>query len=294
MQDPPDHNTRRYSRSGAIVELDRWMHQSPWHPRVAPFAAYVLLMPLTDFFRHHYMWGAPAIYLLQCVLVGLMLWRYRKLTAELTVTFDWRAVPVGLFVAAAWIGVGLLMVELGLHLAEWFPSMFKGDPTKHYLETYGPDLRSVAMPIRLLGMAVLVPLFEELFVRSLLLRALSSFRYTGVGILQVLGDLPLVGSWFMQTDLARRADRHKTVFTTQFERTELGSVTLFGFIASTFLFASYHAPRDWAGCVICAAAYCALLHFTRNKGLGPVAWAHGVTNAALWAYVWTTGDWQFL
>lgn len=287
MQDPPDRNSRHYTRPGAIVELDRWMNQSPWHPRVAPFAVYVLMMPLTDFFRHNYMWGAPAVYLLQCILVSLMLWRYRKLTPELTITFHWLALPVGLIVAAAWVGLGLLMVE-------WFPSKFGSDTSKHYLESYGPDLRAVSMPIRLLGIAVLVPLFEELFVRSLLLRALSSFRFTGVGILQVLGDLPIIGSWFMQTDLARRADRHTNIFTTQFERTPLGVVTLFGFIASTFLFASYHAPRDWAGCVVCAAAYCALLRFTRDKGLGPIVWAHGVTNAALWGYVWITGDWQFL
>jgi hypothetical protein len=32
----------------------------------------------------------------------------------------------------------------------------------------------------------------------------------------------------------------------------------------------------------------------RQMGLGPVIWAHGLTNAALWGYTLYTGDWRFL
>ena len=45
---------------------------------------------------------------------------------------------------------------------------------------------------------------------------------------------------------------------------------------------------------MCALAYCLLLSVTRAKGLGPVCWAHGITNALLWGYTVYYGNWQFL
>jgi hypothetical protein len=40
--------------------------------------------------------------------------------------------------------------------------------------------------------------------------------------------------------------------------------------------------------------YCLVLAATRARGLGPVVWTHGITNAALWAYTLYTDDWRFL
>lgn len=267
--------------------LDRWMAENPWHARVAPFAAYVLLMPVVDLFRHEMRWLGPVAYVAQLSVVAWLLWRYRKLFPELNIKFHWLAVPVGLIVAWLWIQIGLGMVA-------WQPDWFKTDGSSHYLEKYGWHLRSIGMPIRLIGMAIVVPLFEELFVRSLLLRGLNQFRPTMIGLAQVLQDLPVIGDLFIKTALARKAAAHPPMFTVQFERTPLGKLTWFGVIASTLIFTSYHLPRDWAGCLVCGLAYCWLLHKTAHKGLGPVVWAHGITNAALWAYTWHTGDWQFL
>ena len=46
--------------------------------------------------------------------------------------------------------------------------------------------------------------------------------------------------------------------------------------------------------VVCGVAYCLLLMVTRKKGLGPVIWAHGITNALLWVYTIQTDVWRFL
>jgi len=84
------------------------------------------------------------------------------------------------------------------------------------------------------------------------------------------------------------------MFTREFNRTPFGVLSVFGVIASTFVFMLSHFPRDWPGIWVCGVAYCLLLAATRHKGLGPVVWAHGITNALLWVYTLNTGNWQFL
>ena len=270
-----------------LGKLDAWMQENPWHPRVAPFAAYIIFMPLVDYLRHHVVWLGPVAYTLQTLFVTWLLWRYRKLLPEMTLRFHWLSLVVGLGVLGAWIALAHWMTQLA-------PDWFATDSQKHYLEHYGQKLRCIGMPLRFLGMALVVPVFEELFVRSLLLRSLHRFRITAVGVFQSIYDMPVIGDWLGGSDLVTRANRHPPVFGDEFNRTPLGALSFFGVFASTVIFASYHVPRDWPGCVVCAIAYCLLLKTTAPKGLGPTIWAHGITNAGLWAYVWTTGDWQFL
>lgn len=263
------------------------MAENPWHPRFIPFLAYVGLLPIIGWLRD---WQpityAPA-YCIQCGLVVWLLWRYRKLLPELTVDFHWLAVPVGVFVAWAWIRLGYLMVDT-------FPKRFAEDGTESFFEQMGDGMGWVAFSLRLVGMSVVVPLFEELFIRSLLLRSLHRLRPTVVGVMQMIQDFPVIGEWLMHTRWGMRADHHPPVFGPQFECTPLGALSIFGVVASTFVFMIHHVMRDWPGCIVCGIAYCFLLAVTRRKGLGPVCWAHGITNALLWGYTLQTGDWRFL
>jgi hypothetical protein len=103
----------------------------------------------------------------------------------------------------------------------------------------------------------------------------------------------------MHTRLAERANRHEPVFGREFAQTPLGALTPFAVAASTFVFMIHHALPDWPGAVLCGVAYCLLLAATARHGLGPVVWAHGLTNALLWIYTITLhlqghGDWQLL
>jgi len=270
-----------------LIHLDRWMDRNPWHPRVLPFMVYVCLIPVISMLRD---WQ-PTTYLLtytvQCTLVVWLLWRYRKLLPELTLSFHWLAIPTGVGVFIAWI-------YLGLATTQAFPNQFDDagwDFFQHMTRIYAWS----ALSIRLLGMSVVVPLFEELFIRSLLLRSLHRFRPTAIGTLQVIQDLPLIGEWLMHTPWGDKSNRHPPIFAVQFQRHALGALSAFGVFASTFVFMIHHTVRDWPGCIVCALAYCALLAFTgRKNGLGPVCWAHGITNALLWGYTLYTGDWQFL
>lgn len=314
VSDPPSHPP-----AGPLHGLDRWMADHPWHPRVLPLIVYLVMLSAIGMVPDQPPWIClqPLLYLLQCGLVLWLLWRYRRLLSELTLTFDWRAIPIGVGVCIAWILLGWLAA--GEFAPRW-DAMMRGQPLavmdygtppidKPVLATSAADgpfdwrdparmgltLGWAALVLRLLGMSIVVPLFEELFTRSMLLRSFHSPRTTAIGLLHFLLDLPVIGEWVGRTKLGRRADAHAPVFGPAFHRTPLHQLSVFGVAASTFVFMLNHGLRDWPGTIVCGVAYCLLVGWTgREKGLGPVVWAHGLTNALLWGYTLWTGDWQFL
>jgi membrane protease YdiL (CAAX protease family) len=269
-----------------LGRVNAWMAEHPWHPRIAPIMVYLLLLAVIDLATDRWPGAYPGLYVLQCGLVGWLLWRYRALTPELTVRFHWLAVPVGVAIAAAWVALGQWMVAT-------FPDQF-ATHEPHLFQQMPPAARNLSLGLRLLGMSLLVPLFEELFTRSLLLRSFHRPRRVAIGMLQWVQDVPLLGDWLMHTSWGRRADRHERVFAGEFEQTPLGRLSVLGVTVSTLVFMVNHQMRDWPGTIVCGLAYCLLLAATARKGLGPVVWAHGITNALLWAYTLYSGDWQFL
>lgn len=270
--------------------LDRWMAENPWHVRFAPFMAYIVLLAITGMVRDLADWAFIPAYIAQCGITAWLLWRYRRLIPEMNLRFHWSALPVGVAVCAAWVGLGYLMIDIG-------PESF-ADPGYIYTERLGPALGWSALALRLLGMSIVVPLFEEVFHRSLTLRSFSHPRWTAIGAVNLLQDLPLIDEVVRERDLARRAGRHMNVFAQRFHATPLGRLTVFGVAASTAVFCLAHAPRDWPACIVCGVAYCLLVGYTNNPrrrlGLGPVIWAHGITNALLWAYAVYADAWYFL
>lgn len=273
--------------------LDPFMTKRFWAPRLIPFLVYAGFLFLFIFIREPFPWAYPFVYALQCGLVAWLLWRYRHLLPELTISFHWLAVPVGLGVAAVWIWLRFQTVRL-------IPFLAHDKPPESFFQTMGPALGWLALAERLVGMAILVPLFEELCMRSLMLRCFHRPRLTLIGLLQILEDIPLIGDWIITTSLGDRVSKYPAVFKTEFHSTPLGRLSLFGVAASTLIFTVHHAPIDYPGCIVCSIAYCLLLRSTAHKGLGPVCWAHGITNATLWFYtLYThfytpTPDWQFL
>lgn len=295
-----------------LRSLDNWAAAHPWHPRVLPFFVYIVCLALMGFADSIDPRLYPALYVIQCTAVTWLLVRHRKLLPEMTLTFHWLAVPVGVGVFVAWVALGWWMA--GEFPERWdallhgryiamkdYPDdavpRFATDDSRYdtFFETMGPTLGWTTLALRLLGMSLLVPVFEELFIRSLMLRSLSDRRKTWLGLKQVLCDVPIIGESFIHTKAGADASRQNPVFGEQFESTPLGKLTVFGVVASTFVFMLSHVPRDWPGIWACGVAYCLLVGATgRRKGLGPVIWAHGITNALLWVYTVHTGDWQFL
>ncbi|MEM1108766.1 MAG: hypothetical protein AAGH99_08755 [Planctomycetota bacterium] len=340
---------------GSAGGLDGWIRSNPWHPRIAPFFCWILFMTAAQFLlsAEALQPVKPFLYLAQCVVTCWLLWHYRKLTPELNLKFHWLAVPTGVGLLVAWVVLGYAMCgELGWRweqamAGQWaaalgeFPYAELGrepnrfgpeldadgqtipHPLNEQINTH-PALGYFALGLRLLGMALIVPLFEEMFIRSAMLRGLQRPGPTMTGLLQFASDLPGVGDWISNTAAGKKANDQPPAFTKQLTETPVGSVTLFAVIASTIVFTASHAPRDWPGCIACGIVWCWLVWYTNRPrpqknetwrsvnglaedapaqelisgggrlGLGPVAWSHGITNALLWAYTVLGNDWRFL
>jgi hypothetical protein len=188
---------------------------------------FIVFIALTSFFPS----STRVIYPLKTVLGAALLWYYRKDFTELKEwRFHWSAVPVGLAVLALWIGSESV-----------FPSQGNGfNPFTGDSPFTSPATDWLMAAVRLGGSALVVPVLEELFWRSWLLRYLVN------------------------------NDDFRTV--------PVGQFTWFSFLVSNVLFGLEH-DRVIAG-ILAGIAYCALVyrfkeirsaivaHATTNFGLG--------------------------
>ncbi|MEM6394490.1 MAG: hypothetical protein AAF797_17120 [Planctomycetota bacterium] len=307
-----------------LQKLDAWMAESPWHPRLVPFFAYLLLLLPVQWTTANAPAALPFAAGIQIAVITALLVRYRKLTPELTPApgsafgLHWTVLPSIALLIVAWVGLGHLMVASGI---PWFSNTLEGPHRFEIMREDSEAMFWLAMSLRFVSMVLLVPFFEELFVRSAMLRSLHSPRKTGMGLLQILVDLPLIGDWLSNKDIGKRALAAKPLLTEQLETVPLRSVTVFAVAASTLVFMLSHAPRDWPGCIACGVVWCLMVAMSNRGpstpptdpsntpslpganlpasqptpgGLGPVIWSHAGVNAALWGYTLYTGDWQFL
>lgn len=317
-----------------LGRLDAWMADNPWHPRATPFFVYMIGMLVIQMLTT----GAfglpelvvirPALYTIQIALVLWLLWRYRKLIPELNIKFHWLAIPTGVGLLFAWVILGYFTNWLSHSLqgtpilGDLFAWRVPTDPQtdhglsqtdKHWMNDQRDTLGGLwfwsAMILRFIGMTVAVPLFEELWVRSAVLRGMFDPRKTWTAILQLASDMPIIGEPISQTKAAQRAAQQPPMFTQQLQEQRVGQITLFAVFMSTLIFMLAHQPRDYLGCIACGLVWCWLVWITNKPrqgetwadqpsqgryGLGPIVWSHGITNALLWAFTLYTNDWQFL
>ena len=144
--------------------------------RVIPFAVFMLLLQLRGMAPADGAWGIDPrwIYGLTVLVVGALLalwWRdYGELSAQLWPS--WReaglAVGVGLLVFAVWIQLDAPWMQLAAPAATFIP-----------LDAQG-NLIWPLVAVRWLGAALLVPVMEELFWRSFLMRWFQHETFEGV------------------------------------------------------------------------------------------------------------------
>lgn len=291
------------AKGNLTSRLDALMVSHPAMPRMLPYMLYLVLLIGVGYARDAHPLLYPITYAAQCAIVGWLLWRYRKLTPELTVRFHWLAVPVGVLVFVLWVGLRWAMEGewsarwAALQRGQWLGEILAEGDEPHFFATMLRDQPAIAwasLALRLLGMAILVPLFEELFIRSLVLRSFHRARESWLGLLQFCEELPFIGDMMLTRGWSEKLLHLPPMFRKQFENTPLGHLTVLGVVVSTLVFMLAHVPGDWPGTIACGIAYCLLLAATARKGLGPVVWAHGITNALLLVYCVTTGDLQML
>ncbi|MEM9250937.1 MAG: hypothetical protein AAGB29_01185 [Planctomycetota bacterium] len=317
------------ARPGPLAGLDRFMADSPWHPYVVPFFVWIACLFVLSLFTDRYPWLYPTVYVLQIVVVMGLLIRYRKLTPELNVKFHWLAIPTGVGLLFAWLYLGWFTTWL----IPWFepardaeevlvPSWFERVRVEQ-----GVAFFWLCMSLKFVGMVIVVPLFEELFTRALLLRAFHARKQTMLGLTQIASDFVVIGDRIAHSDYGKKALAAGPVLTNQLKGTPVGAITVFSVTLSTLVFMLNHHPRDYLGCVACGIVWCMLLWWTNRGlvkawatgglpegdvspaasprkpalGLGPIVWSHAITNALLWGwtlwrdyYAAAGPDWRFL
>ncbi len=147
--------------------------KKPWLPYVLPFAMFLLLTGPVRFFPAL----SPFLYIAKTIIVGALLWFWRhEYAADMFPGLSFRewltALFCGLLVLVIWIVPEGYLFQFGQnsgfdpHAFGWSGAATKG-----------------LIAVRLIGAAVVVPVMEELFWRSFLMRYLINpdFRSVPVG-----------------------------------------------------------------------------------------------------------------
>jgi len=151
------------------------LHRSGWL-RVLPFAVFMLLLALRGAVPDDGSWGFDGrwLYGLKVLVVGGMLIYWRREWGELSrqnlpTAREWAvAVAVGLAVFVLWIQLDAPWMVISAPSAAFAPVDAAG------------RLDWPLVVVRIAGAALLVPVMEELFWRSFLMRWLEDERFEGV------------------------------------------------------------------------------------------------------------------
>jgi CAAX prenyl protease-like protein len=158
----------------------RQAHKSPALPRVLPFTVYLFFLALSELIA----WLSPHVSALAAFAGSAELWLYPFKTAavlgallyfwpcydelkgktKITVQDVLLAVGVGLFVYLVWVSIDWPWAQLG-------------QPSGYNPWLAGAAAGNVLAAVRLFGAVLVVPVMEELFWRSFLLRYLISPRF---------------------------------------------------------------------------------------------------------------------
>ena len=148
--------------------------------RIAPFAAYVFFMLVEDALLA-FGWDANDVrllYVIKITVVASLLWLWRNAYSELRwpAGENWRtwliAIAAGIVVFVAWINL----------TADW---MVMGESIGFDPRDGDAQMDWFLVIVRLLGAALVVPLMEELFWRSFLMRWIAHPHFLSVNPAQV-------------------------------------------------------------------------------------------------------------
>jgi len=149
-------------------------------PYIAPMFAYVALSSLEGYLPGPGWY--PAAYAAKAAIVAAIMWRYRSTWDDLRPAP--RAVDAALAVVA-----GLVVIGLWIGLDGLYPDLpFMGGERQAFdPNVLSPAGKAAFIAVRLVGLVVLVPVFEELFWRSFLIRWLIDQEFWKVPIGKVTG-----------------------------------------------------------------------------------------------------------
>ena len=146
-------------------------------PYIVPYISFVVLVQFSDRFPES--WALPLLAIKPLVPAALIAYFWSQgMYPELRGYAKYaRGLPldiaVGLASAVLWCAPYLLLPEsLGETLGDWWPDRSAGfDPA-----SYGEGNAALAVALRFAGYALVTPVFEELFIRSFVMRFAEVFQ----------------------------------------------------------------------------------------------------------------------
>ena len=196
----------------------------PWLPYVAPMATFLILTSFEDYLPRTKPEGAtiahyPWVYAVKLSLVVLVVWLCRSTWRDL------RPWP-GMGVTLLSVGIGALVALVWVGLDGYYPiwgtigTRAAYDPT-----VLTPAARVAFLAVRFVGLVLVVPLFEELFWRSFVVR------------------------WLIDPD--------------RFESIPIGRLTWGAAAITAGLFALEH-PAEWLPALLTGFAWAWLVHWSKS------------------------------
>ena len=213
----------------------------------------------------------PAAYIFKAIAVTacLLIWRGPLSEIQIDRRVIVPSVALGLVVFVLWVGIDEFVSYPHIGTRSAF------DPTHLFDTAWGITF----LVVRLYGLVLMVPVMEELFWRSFMLRYLTDQDFHKVP----LGTFSALALWdFMEILLRYLTDQ-------DFHKVPLG--TFSALALWVMVAASAVAHPEWLVAVVASLAYAFWLRKTRS--LFGVIVAHASTNAFLGVYVLVTGKWQY-
>jgi len=200
-----------------------------WVPYVFPFIVFMALTEAARYFPDE----AHLLYVIKTILVGVILWFWRN---AYTSDFAVKMAPAEYLIA---IAVGLLVLAAWILPEKLFPQLAGDAAFNPYSFNWHPVVVWALIAVRLIGAAVVVPIMEELFWRSFLLRYIINPDFKKVA----LGTF----SWFSFTAVV-------ILFGVEHHR------VIQGMIAGVIYTALVIRQKSLSGCIVA--------HGVTNLGLG--------------------------
>jgi CAAX prenyl protease-like protein len=146
-------------------------------PYIAPMLTFLVLTNMEGYLPGQSWY--PLAYTMKVLIVALVAWCYRSTWSDL------RPLPQGIFLLLATM-VGLVVFVFWVRLEGWYPALdYLGKRTGFDPSTLDPRWKWPFVAVRFTGLVVLVPLIEELFWRSFLVRWLINPDFWKVPIGQM-------------------------------------------------------------------------------------------------------------
>jgi uncharacterized protein len=212
-----------------------------WWPYVVPYVAFLLLSEIGARLPDA---AAPWMLALKPIVVLALVLRFRAAGAYP----EWRrpAVPMSVFGAFQDVVVGLALTAVWVAPFVLFPALRPEPGGAFDPAMAGEGLVPLVLGLRLFGYALVTPIFEELFIRSFVLR---------------IADV-----WESEHD---------------FRDQPIARYGLRSLVVTTVVFCLGHVPWEWWVCVPWFVL--STLWFYHRKNLTALMLVHGVTNGALLA-----------